>query len=128
MAPLLRCLLSLAKLKAGDIITTGQYMKYQTFSNLQFRPLLRISFISVHIDLRNTSSKKIPLVSVGVTRFVLMLKKASNIHISPKRRYKMIASREVRFPFFRRKYWSTKWTTIRRTFINYCKNCSSIFA
>ena len=56
-------------------------MKYQTFGNLQFRPLLRTSFISVHIDLRNTSGKQIPFVSVGVTRFVLMLKKASNIHI-----------------------------------------------
>ena len=42
--PLLRCFPFISKLKAGDIITTGQYMNYQTFSNLQFRPLLNIFF------------------------------------------------------------------------------------
>ena len=77
---LLRCFLSFSKLKSGDIITTGQYMNYQTFSNLQFRPLLKNSFQSIHIDLRDTSGEKIPFVSVGITRFVLMFKKASNIH------------------------------------------------
>ena len=43
-APLLRCFPFISKLKGGDIITTGQYMNYQTFSNLQFRPLLKILF------------------------------------------------------------------------------------
>ena len=43
--PLLRCSSFISKLKVGDIITTGQYMNYQTFSNLQFRPLLKIFFI-----------------------------------------------------------------------------------
>ena len=33
-APLLRCFPFISKLKAGDILTTGQYMNYQTFSNL----------------------------------------------------------------------------------------------
>ena len=32
--PLLRCFLFISKLKSGDIITTGQYMNYQTFRNL----------------------------------------------------------------------------------------------
>ena len=44
-APLLRCFPFVSKLKGGDIITTGQYMNYQTFSNLQFRPLLKNLFI-----------------------------------------------------------------------------------
>ena len=44
-APLLRCFPFISKLKGGDIITTGQYMNYQTFSNLQFRPLLKNLFI-----------------------------------------------------------------------------------
>ena len=79
-APLLRCFLFISKLKSGDIKTTGQYMNYQTFSNLQFRPLLKNSFHSIHIDLRDTSVEKIPFVSVGITRFVLMFRKASNIH------------------------------------------------
>ena len=35
-APLLRCFFFVSKLKSGDIITTGQYMNYQTLSNLQF--------------------------------------------------------------------------------------------
>ena len=45
MAPLLRCFPFISKVKAGDIITTGQYMNNQTFSNLQFRPLLKFFFI-----------------------------------------------------------------------------------
>ena len=79
-APLLRCFLFVSKFKAGDIITTGQYMNYQTFSNLQFRPLLKSSFHSIHIDLRDRSSEKLHLVSVDITRLVLMSRKASNIH------------------------------------------------
>ena len=78
MAPLLRCFPFISKLKSGDIITTGQYMNYQTFSNLQFRPMLKNSFHSIRIDLRDTSGEKIPFVSVGITRLVLMLRKASN--------------------------------------------------
>ena len=79
-APLLRCFPFISKLKGGDIITTGQYMNYQTFSNLQFRPLLKNSFHSIQIDLRDTSGEKIPFVSVGITRLVLMFRKVSNIH------------------------------------------------
>ena len=79
-APLLRCFPFISKLKGGDIITTGQYMNYQTFSNLQFRPLLKNSFHSTHIDLRDTSGEKIAFVSVGITRLVLMFRKVSSIH------------------------------------------------
>ena len=78
-ASLLRCFSFISKLKSGDIITSGQYMNYQTFSNLQFRPLLKNSFHSVHIDLRDTSGEKIPFVSVGITCLVWMFRKASNI-------------------------------------------------
>ena len=56
--PLLRCFPFISKLKGGNIITTGQYMNYRTFSNLQFRPLLKNSFHSIHIVLRDTSGKK----------------------------------------------------------------------
>ena len=75
-APFLRCFLFFSKLKSRDIIPTGQCMNYQTFSNLQFRPLLKNSFHSIHIDLRDTSGKKTPFVSVGITRLVLMFKKS----------------------------------------------------
>ena len=60
-APLLRCFCFISKLKWGDIITTGQCMNYQRFSNLQFRPLLKNSSYSIHIDLRDTSGEKNPL-------------------------------------------------------------------
>ena len=100
-APLLRCFLFISKLKGGDIITTGQYMNYQTFSNLQFRPLLKNSFHSIHINLRDPSGEKIPFVSVGITRLVLMFRKASNIHFQPKKRYKVVASRQVEIPYYR---------------------------
>ena len=77
-APLLRCFPFISKLKGVDIMTTGQYMNYQTFSNLQFRPLLKNSFHSIHIDLRDTSGEKIPFVSVGITRIVLMFRKVQH--------------------------------------------------
>ena len=79
-APLLRCFPFISNLMGADIITTGQYMNYQTFSNLQFRPLLKNSFHTIHIDLRDPSGEKIPFVSGGITRLVLMLRKTSNIH------------------------------------------------
>ena len=79
-APWLRCFPFISKLKEGDIITTGQYMNYQTFSNLQFRPLFKNSFHSIRIDLRDTSDEKVLFVSVGITRLVLMLRKVSSIH------------------------------------------------
>ena len=79
-APLLRCSPFISKLKGGDIITTGQYMNYQTFSNLEFRPLLKNSFHSIHIDLRDTSGEKVPFVSVRIARLVLMFRKVSSIH------------------------------------------------
>ena len=76
----LRCLPFILKLKGGDIITTGQYVNYQTFSNLQFRPLLKNSFHSIHIDLKDTSGEKIPFASVGIC-LVLMFRKASIIQL-----------------------------------------------
>ena len=78
--PLLRFFPFISKLKGGDIITAGQHMNYQTISNLQFRPLLKNSFHSLHIDLRDTSGEKIPFVSVGITRLVLIFRKTSNIY------------------------------------------------
>ena len=79
-SPLQRCFPFISKLKGGDIITSGQYMNYQTFSNLQFIRLLKNSFHSIHIDLRDTSSEQIPFVSVGITQLVLMFRKVSSIH------------------------------------------------
>ena len=55
----------ISMLKAGDIITTGEYMNYQSFCNMQFRPLLKNSFQSIHIDLRDTS--------VEIYRFYLLV-------------------------------------------------------
>ena len=78
--PLLRCFPFISKLKGGLIITSGQCKNYQIFSNLQFRPLLKNFFFSIHIDLRDTSGEKIHFVSVGITRLVLMFRKVSNIH------------------------------------------------
>ena len=78
--PLLRCFLFISKLKSGDLITTGQYMNYQTFNNLQFRPLLENFFHSTHNDLRDTSGEEIPFVAVGITSLVLMFRQTSNIH------------------------------------------------
>ena len=78
--PLLPCFHFISKLMGGGIITLGQYMNYQTFKNLQFRPLLKNSFHSIHIDLRDPTGEKIPFVAVGITHLVLMFRKVSNIH------------------------------------------------
>ena len=53
-------------------------MNYQTFTNQQFRSLLKNFFHNVHIDFRGTSSEKRPFVSVGITRLVVLFGKASN--------------------------------------------------
>ena len=78
--PLLRCFPFISKLKSGDIIFTGQYRNYQIFSSVHFRRLLKNSFHSIHIDLRDTSGEKIPFVA-GKTRLVLMFRKVSDIHL-----------------------------------------------
>ena len=77
---LLRCFPFISKLKGGDIIRTGQYMNYATFSNLPFRPLLKNFFHSIQIDLRDTSGEKILFASVDITQFVLMFRMVSSIH------------------------------------------------
>ena len=79
-APLVRCFPVFSKLLAENTITTGKYKNYQTFSNLQFKPLLNNSFQSIQIDLRDTSGEKILVVSVVVARFVSLFKKTSNTH------------------------------------------------
>ena len=48
--PFPRCFLLISKLKAGDIITTGRCMNYQTFKILQFRSLLNKFFHKFQID------------------------------------------------------------------------------
>ena len=63
--PLLRCFPFIPKLKSGDIITTGQYMNYQAFSNLHIEPLLKISFHSIHIDLRESFQQNLLNNPVG---------------------------------------------------------------
>ena len=76
-------------------------MIQQTFRfQLKFSPLLEKNFPSFQINLRETGSEKIPFLSVGVTRFVLMFKRASNICLLPQRSYKMVAVRQVETPLF----------------------------
>ena len=77
----LRCFLFISKLRAGDVITTGQCLNYQTFSNLQLRPVLKTSFHNTPIDFRCKRGDKNPFVPVGITRLVLMFGKASNIQL-----------------------------------------------
>ena len=98
-APLLHCFLFISQLKSGDIITSAQYMKYQTFSNLQFRPLLKNSFHGIHIGLRDTNGEKTPFLSIGIALWVsvLMLRKIPN---NPKGCCKKVASRQVEIPIY----------------------------
>ena len=99
--PLLCCFSFISKLDAGGILTTGQYMNYPIFSSLQCRQLLENSFHSIHNDKRNTSGEKIPFVSVGILRLVLMFRKASNNHFYRKRSLRLVALRQVEVSFYR---------------------------
>ena len=79
-AALLRCIPFISKVKNGDIISTGQYMNYQNFPNLQFKKILKNSFHSIKLELRDSYGEKVPFNSVGVTRAVLMFRKTSDNH------------------------------------------------
>ena len=78
--PFLRCVPFISKVKSGDIISTGQYMKYQSLTKLQFKKLLKIFFHSIKIKLRDSTDEQIPFVFVGITRVVLLFRKISNNH------------------------------------------------
>ena len=54
-------------------------MDYQTFNNLHFRPLIKMFFHNIHIDLKDSSGEKIPFVSVGITHFASLFGKTSKI-------------------------------------------------
>ena len=72
---LFRCIPFISKVKNGDIISTGQYMNYQNFTKLQFKKILKNSFHSIKLELRDSYGEKVPFNSVGVTRAVLMFRK-----------------------------------------------------
>ena len=69
-ALLLRCIPFMPKIKSGDIITTGQYMNYQIFSNLHFRPLLKFFFIVFTLTWETRAVRKYLLyLSVSLVLF-----------------------------------------------------------
>ena len=57
-ATLLRCFLLILLLNSGDNLTTGMYMNYQTFSNLQFRPMLKTFFKVFRLTWETRAVKK----------------------------------------------------------------------
>ena len=69
-AALLRCFPFISKLKSGDIITTWQYMNYQTFSNLHFDHCSKILFILFTLTWKTREVKKYLLyLSVSLILF-----------------------------------------------------------
>ena len=59
-AALLRCIPFISKIKNGDIISTGQYMKYQNFPNLQFKNLLKFFSTALNLSPATHTVKKFP--------------------------------------------------------------------
>ena len=80
--PLPRCFSLTSKLVFGENISTAKHTHNQTFGNLQFRPLVKKSFRSIHIDFRDTSGEKVSFASLGITRLVSMFTKKPPIFIS----------------------------------------------
>ena len=78
--PLLRCIPFISKVKSRDIISTGQYKNYQSLTKLQLKKLLKNSFHSIKLELRDSTGKKVHFVSVGITRVVLLFRKVSSNH------------------------------------------------
>ena len=116
----LHCCIVFPKLKAGDVISTGQYMNSQNISDLQIKPLLKFTFHSSHLDLRDKSVGKIPFVSVGITRLLWMYRK-------PNRKDRKFSSCQVEILLNRRiGYWSTAYKVHFCT--RYWENRNSIFA
>ena len=79
-AALLRYIPFISKVKNGDIISTGQYMNYHNFPNLQFKRILKNPFQSITLKLRDSYGEKVPFNTVGVTRAVIMFRKTSENH------------------------------------------------
>ena len=77
---LLRCIPLVSKTKNGDITSTGQYLNYQNFPNLQFKKILKNLSHSLKLELRDFYDEKVPFNSVGVTKAVLMFRKISGNH------------------------------------------------
>jgi hypothetical protein len=73
-APILRCFPFISKLR-HDSITTTQFMNYRAFSTLQFKKLMKHSFHSISIDIRDATGDLVPFVSVGYTRLTLLFRK-----------------------------------------------------
>ena len=78
--PFLCCIPFISKVKNGDIICTGQYIIYQSFTNLQFKKLFKNFVHSIKVELMDTTGEKILFVSVGNTRVVLLFGKISDNH------------------------------------------------
>ena len=57
-------------------------MNYQNFPNLQFKKILKNSFHSIKLELRDSYCEKIHFNSVGVTIAVLMFRKTSDNHFN----------------------------------------------
>ena len=98
--PLLRCIPFIFKVKTEDIISIGQYMNYQSFTNLKFKKLLKNSFHSIKIELRDTTGEKFPFLSVGITRVVLLFRKISDNHFRFILHMKWLLNVQLLFLFF----------------------------
>ena len=59
----------------SDTIAHNQVMNYRTFENLQFKRLLKNSFHTVQIDIRDATGEQIPFMALGITRLTLVFRK-----------------------------------------------------
>ena len=55
-------------------------MNYQNFPNLQFKKILKNSFHSIKLELRDSYGEKVSFNLVGLTTAVLMFKRSSDNH------------------------------------------------
>ena len=73
-APILRCFPFMPRIRNGDL-EFSHNMNYRAFEQLQFRRVLKNSFHSIKIELRDSTGEKIPFAGVGITRLTLMFRR-----------------------------------------------------
>ena len=76
MAPLLRCFPIRQKLR-NNIAEVNQSMEFISFSQLQFRRVLKNHIHSIKVELRSETGELIPFNGIGMTRMTILFRKCN---------------------------------------------------
>ena len=79
-APLLRCCPIISRYRENDArISFPQFMNYRSFEVLQYKKLMKNTFKSVRIELRNSTGELVPFTAIGITRLTLVFRRVNHL-------------------------------------------------